>query len=292
MDEGVGFGEAGAADWLEDWQVGRRLNTRGRNKVVMAAGMLSRSGEALDRFDGFIRYLMTNHGYQLGDFLEISYNSTQDVEGWRPIPYDSIHCEAGLSDVTAHVGRGMRWYRSVLPDDTRYHLIGYSLGGVALFEASAALLFGEPERWAGRIGSLTTLAAPLFGTDLGLEGDLLSALGFGTFLPSGIAVRELVARGSNPLHRASMERIAGRLRAQGVNLLTLADADDVVVTPADAVIAPPHERDWYVLSSKSQASLFGGGGIGRPLGHGPLLTNTLAWVRMAKSIGPQEPRGG
>ena len=89
-----------------------------------------------------------------------------------------------------------------------------------------------------------------------------------------------------------MERIAARLRSQGVNLLTLADADDVVVTPADAVIAPPHERDWYVLSSQNQATLFGGGGIGRPLGHGPLLTNTLAWVRMAKSIGPQEPRGG
>jgi hypothetical protein len=292
MDDRVGFTGAGSTDWLEDWQFGRRLNTRGRNKIALAAGMLSRSGEALERFDGFIRYLMTNHGYEIGDFLEISYNSTQDVEGWRPIPYDSIHCEAGLADVTAHVGRGLRWYRSILPDDTRYHLIGYSLGGVALFEASAALLFGEPERWQGRIGSLITLAAPLFGTDLGLEGDLLSALGFGTLLPSGVAARELVARGSDPLHRASVERIAARLRAQGVNLLTLADAEDVVVTPADAVIAPPHERDWYVLSSQRQASLFGGGTVGVPLGHGPLLTNTLAWVRMAKAIGPQEPRAG
>jgi hypothetical protein len=292
MDDRVGFGEAKSADWLADWQSGRRLNTRGRNKIALAAGMLSRSGEALDRFEGFIRYLMTNQGYEAGDFLEISYNSVQDVEGWRPIPYDTTHCEAGLADVTAHVGRGLRWYRSILPDDTRYHLIGYSLGGVALFEASAALLFGEPERWQGRIGSLTTLSAPLFGTDLGLEGELLGALGFGTLLPSGIAVRDLVARGSDPLHRASVERIAARLRGQGVNLLTLADADDVVVTPADAVIAPLSERDWHVLSSRNQVSLFGGGGIGKPLGHGPLLMNTLAWVRMAKSIGPQEPRTG
>ena len=291
MDDRVGYGAEGSADWLDDWQAGRRLNTRGRNKIVLAAGMLSRSGEALDRFDGFIRYLTTNHGYQAGDFLEISYNSTQDVEGWRPIPYESTDCQAGLSDVTAHVGRGLRWYRSILPDDTRYHLIGYSLGGVALFEASAALLFGEPERWEGRIGSLITLSAPLFGTDLGIEGDLLSALGFGTLLPSGIAVRELVARGSDPLHRASVERIAARLRSQGVNLLTLADPEDVVVTPAEAVIAPLHERDWYVLSSRSQVSLFGGSAVGVPLGHGPLLTNTLAWVRMAKAIGPQEPRG-
>jgi hypothetical protein len=288
----VGFAEEGRADWLEDWQTGRRLNTRGRNKIVLAAGMLSRSGEALDRFDGFIRYLITNHGYDVGDFLELSYNSVQDVEGWRPIPYDSIHCESSVADVTAHVGRGLRWYRSILPDDTRYHLIGYSLGGVTLFEASAALLFGEPERWQGRIGSLITLAAPLFGTDLGLEGDLLGALGFGSLLPTGVSVRELVARGSDPLHRASVERIAARLRAQGVNLLTLADAEDVVVTPADAVIAPFHERDWYVLSSQRQGTLFGGGGVRAPLGHGPLLTNTLAWVRMAKTIGPQEPRAG
>ena len=290
MDDGADYGAEGSADWLDDWQVGRRLNTRGRNKIVLAAGMLSRSGEALKRFDGFIRYLTTNHGYEAGDFLEISYSSTLDVEGWRPIPYASIDCEAGLSDVTAHVGRGLRWYRSVLPDDTRYHLIGYSLGGVALFEASAALLFGEPERWQGRIGSLTTLSAPLFGTDLGLEGELLGALGFGALLPSGVSVRELVARGSDPLHRASVERIAARLRAQGVNLLTLADPEDVVVTPADAVIAPLHERDWYVLSSRNQAALFGVSGVGAPLRHGPLLTNTLAWVRMAKSIGPQESR--
>ena len=70
MDDGTRYGAEGIADWLDDWQTGRRLNTRGRNKIVLAAGMLSRSGEALKRFDGFIRYLMTNHGYEAGDFLE------------------------------------------------------------------------------------------------------------------------------------------------------------------------------------------------------------------------------
>lgn len=281
MDERVG--------WVDDWQAGRRLSTRGRNKIVLAAGMLSRSGEALDRFGGFLRYLTTSQGYEPGDFLELSYNSMLDAAGWRPIPYDSVHCEAGLADVTAHIGRGLRWYRSVLPDDTRYHLIGYSLGGVSLFEAAGALLFGEPDRWQGRIGSVITLAAPLFGTDLGLEGDLLGALGFGSLLPNGVGVQELVTRGSDPLHRAKVERLAARLRSQGVNLLTLAAQDDVVVTPADAVIAPLHERDWFVLSNKNVVA-FGGSSIGVPLGHGPLLDNTLAWIRMAKLIGPQEPR--
>lgn len=275
--------------WVEDWQTGRHISTRGRKKIVLAAGMLSRSGEALDRFGGFLRYLVTNHGYEAGDFLEASYQTRQDAAGWRPVPYEIEHCEASLAEATAHIGRSLRWYRSALPDDTVYHLIGYSLGGVALFEAAGALLFGEPERWQGRIGSLSTLAAPLFGADLGLEGDLLGALGLGALLPSGTSVQELIARGSDPLHRATVERLAERLRSRGVSLLTLADQNDVVVTAADAVIAPPHERDWHVLDNTNVVML-GGGGMGVPLGHGPLLNNTLAWVRIAKIVGRQEPR--
>lgn len=287
MDEGTRFTADDLAGWLEDWQPGRRLSARGRNKIVLAAGMLSRSGEALDRFGGFIRYLATHFGYEPGDFVEISYNSIQSADGWRPAPYEQVHCDVGLADVSAHAGRSLRWYRSLLPDDTRYHLIGYSLGGVALFEASGALLFGEPERWHGRLATLITLSAPLFGTDLGPEGDLLGLFGFDSLLPGGQGVRELVARGSDPRHRAAVTRQAEWLRSQGVTLLTLADAEDVVVTPEDAVIAPPHERDWYILSGP-RLSAFAGAGV--PLGHGPLLDNTLAWVRMAKAIGPQEPR--
>ena len=86
-----------------------------------------------------------------------------------------------------------------------------------------------------------------------------------------------------------MERLAERLRAQDVKVLTLADQNDVVVTTSDAVIAPPGERDWHVLDNRNVVSLSGGGRV-VPLGHGPLLNNTLAWVRMAKLIGRQEPR--
>ena len=289
MAERANFSAEHFDEWVDDWQIGRRISTRGRNKIVLAAGMLSRSGEALDRFGGFLRYLVTNHGYEPGDFLEASYNTRQDGGDWRPAPYDTAHCEASLTEATANVGRSLRWYRAHLPDDTRYHLIGYSLGGVALFESAGALLFGEPDRWEGRIGSLSTLAAPLFGTDLGLEGELLGALGLGALLPSGESVRQLIERGGDPRHRLVVERLAERLRGLGVNILTLADANDVVVTAVDAVIAPPRERDWHVLDNRNVVSL-GGGSVGVPLGHGPLLNNTLAWVRMAKLIGPQQSR--
>ena len=44
------------------------------------------------------------------------------------------------------------------------------------------------------------------------------------------------------------------------------------------------------LVSGPRASWTGGAGV--PLGHGPLLSDTLAWVRMAKLIGRQEVRAG
>jgi hypothetical protein len=207
MDERAGGGQGPSPDWLDDWQTGRRLNTRGRNKIVLAAGMLSRTGEALNRFGGFLNYLMSNHGYEAGDFLEISYNTVADVEGFRPIPYDTEHCELSLTDVISHVGRGLRWYRSILPDDTRYHLIGYSLGGVALFESAAALLFGEPERWQGRIGSLTTLSAPLFGTDLGLVVDVRDHDGLCAAIKRPVDVAVLVLE--QPQDRGHAPEVAG-----------------------------------------------------------------------------------
>jgi hypothetical protein len=150
-------------------------------------------------------------------------------------------------------------------------------------------LFGEPDRWVGRLASVITLAAPLFGTDLGLEGDLLGALGFGALLPGGQGVRELIARGRDPRHRAAVERMADRLRSLGVNLLTLADPVDIVVTPEEAIIAPPAERDRFLVNGPRATWT---GGVGVPLGHGPLLSDTLAWVRMARAIGRQVPRAG
>jgi pimeloyl-ACP methyl ester carboxylesterase len=273
--------------FVDDWLPGRRLDTRGRKKVVFAAGIMSRSGEALRLLGGFTRYLESSFGFSAGDFLEVSYHSEAFGTSWRPAPYAQKHCEISLSRTGVQVARSLDWYRTILPDDTEYHLVGYSLGGVVLFEAAARLIEREPQRWRGRLGSVITLSAPLFGADLGLEGELLGAFGLGILLPRGEAVRELVARGGDPAHRARVELQAQLLRASGVRLLTLADSDDVVVTPEDAVIAPPVERQQYVLAGPRVP--FDQPGA-NPFGHGPLLRNTLAWVRMAKVIGQQTSR--
>lgn len=283
MADRTGFEEA----TIEDWLPGRRISLRGRKKVVLASGLLSRSGEVFRQLVGFTRYLENNFGYSSGDFLEVSYNSEEGAGGWRPAPYERHHCEVSLKAGTLQVARSLRWYRARLPENTEYHLVGYSLGGVTLFGAAAILTEAEPDRWRGHLGSVITLSAPMFGADLGPEGDVLDAFGFGALLPAGEAVRELIARGRDPTHRVQVERQAARLRAFGVELLTLADVDDVVVTPDDAIIAPPAERERYVLSGP-RAPL---GEMDRsPLGHGPVLRNTLAWVRMARLIGAQVSR--
>jgi hypothetical protein len=270
---------------IEDWQPGRLVDPSGRKKVVLASGIMSRSGEALRQLEGFLRYLESNFGYVRGDFLEVSYHAQLTGSGWRPDLYEPHHCAVSIAESAAMVAHSLRWYRALLPDTTEYHLVGYSLGGVALFGAATALVETEADRWRGRLGSLVTLSAPLFGSDLGIEGDLLGALGFGVILPQGEAVRDLLARGRNPAYRTQVEREADRLRTFGVRLMTLADAEDVVVTPEDAIIAPPRERALHVLSGPRVPLVAPGG---NPFGHGPLLRNTLAWVRMANLIGPQE----
>jgi hypothetical protein len=160
---------------------------------------------------------------------------------------------------------------------------------VVLFGAAVALLTEEPARWRDRLRSLITLSSPHFGCDLGLEGDLLGMFGLGAvFLPGGVISRELCDLGSNPRHREKVGRQADFLRRSGVELLTLADEYDAVVTPDDSVIAPPADRGRYILSS-SRAHI-GGAYEGAVLGHGPLLDNPRAWALMAEIIGRQEPR--
>jgi len=188
------------------------------------------------------------------------------------------------------VVRLLRWYDARLPIDLELHLVGYSLGGVVLFRAACALLAEDLARWRVRLASLITIASPHFGTDLGEEGGLLGLFGLDSLLlPSGAVARELCTLGRDPAHRATVERQALLLRRAGLRLLTLADEFDTVVTPDDAVIAPPAERARYVLSS-SRAQL-GGAYADAVLGHGPLLDNPKAWQLMVEVIGPQEPRG-
>lgn len=277
------------SETIPDWLSGQTVDLRGRKKILRAAGVLSRTGDAARQLGGFSRYLQREHGFSPGDFLEVTYRGRLSGPDWAPAPYEQADCQVGLDQSTAQAARQLRWYDDRLPIDQELHLVGYSLGGVVLFRAAVALLSDDLARWRLRLRSLITLASPHFGTDLGPEGELLGLFGVGSLLLPGPVGRELVGLGSDPAHRARVERQADLLRRAGLRLLTLADDFDTVVTPDDAVIAPPDKRSRFILSSSRAQQ--GGAYEGAVLGHGPLLDNPKAWRLMAEVIGPQQPRG-
>jgi hypothetical protein len=276
------------SDSVTDWLNSQSIDLRGRKKLLLAAGVMSRTGDAARHFRGFSRYLQREHGYSRGDFLEATYHGRGSGADWLPLAYEQTHCEAPLAESSANITRQLRWYDARLPIDQELHLLGYSLGGVLLFRAAAALVAEDRARWRARLGSVVTLASPLFGTDLGAEGDLLGLFGFNALILPGPVGHELVVLGRDPAHRARVEREADLIRGAGIQLLTLADEFDTVVTPEDAVIAPPAERDRFVL--RSSRTLLGGTYADAVFGHGPLLENPQAWQLMVQVIGPQEPR--
>lgn len=276
-------------DEIHDWQGGRAIDLCGRKKILWAAGVLSKTGDAARQLAGLGRYLQRSGGYVDGDFLEATYHGRLLNGVWSPAAYQAADAEAPLDESAALVARQLRWYDVRLPDDVELHLVGYSLGGVVLFRAATALLAEHPSHWSSRLRSLITLASPHFGCNLGPEGDLLGLFGLGELLlPGGAAGRELCALGRAPAHRARVERAAELIRRSGVRLLTLADEFDTVVTPEDAVIAPPGERERLVF--RSARAQQGGAYADALLGHGPLLENPKAWALLAETIGPQRRR--
>lgn len=271
---------------IADWLPNRQIDLRGRKKVLLAAGLSSRTGDADRQLGSLKRYLIERWGFRRGDFLEATYNGREGPGGWEPVPYAPADAEQPLAASAQQVRQLLCWYDARLPLDQELHLIGYSLGGVLLFRALVALLGEGPDRWQRRVRSLSTLSSPHFGCDLGLEGELLGGLGLTALLPGGPAARELCALGSDAGHRTRVKAAAALLEQRGIRLLTLAEEYDVVVTPEDAVIAPPDERGRFVLTT-SRVAL--GGVFGDALhGHGLLLNNPRAWRLVAENIGLQE----
>jgi hypothetical protein len=270
---------------VEDWRDGRLIGVRGRRKLVLASGLGSRPGDATRRLDGFIRYI-GGRGIARDDVLEVSYRVEDSALGTRPIPYDPADCDAALGISRRNVVATLDWYRRRLPSDTVFHLVGFSLGGALLFEAATELLTNDSRAWNGAIGSIATFSAPLLGTDLGDEGDLLGTLGIPMPSPGGAAARELIARGRDQGFKARVERHATELRRKGVHLVTLADPDDAIVTPDDAIVAPEGSRDDLIIRADRRGSMKH---LGELFGHGTILENPRAWVLAARGIHPQEP---
>lgn len=248
---------------------------------MLFGGIGSRTGDAERAFAGLIHFLRSSGNFDPHrDVLEGTYSGSESGGIWRPRPYLPVDTRRPLLDIAEAVANCLEWYRGVLPNDARLCVIGYSLGGVAALDGATLAAVRDRAGWQGRFGAVITLAAPVRGCS---AGPLMNWAWLATGDPEGLgqAGRDLDTRWRDPAEQDRLERRAAFLRATGARVLTLADPDDAVVRPDEALLAAPGETQDDLLVRVTAA---------RPgtLGHGALLDDPAVWRRVAAAIGPQE----
>ena len=142
----------------------------------------------------------------------------------------------------------------------------------------------DREAWKGRLAAVITLAAPLRGSSV---GGLVNWAWLVTGEPDGLgaAGQDLDARWRDAEEQTRLARRAAFLRSTGARVLTLADPDDSVVRPEEALLPAPGETvtDLQVATR-----------ISRPgsLGHGAILDDPGVWRRVLSVVGPQTTEPG
>lgn len=248
---------------------------------MLLAGVGSRTGDAERALFGCTRFLAERGGYdRKRDVMELTYAGRDTPDAWQPLPYAPADTRRPLAETTEAVAGVLDWYRAVLPPEARLCLVGYSLGGVVALDGATLAVARDRAGWHDRIAAVVTLASPLRGTNAGAfvnwawlvtaDPDPLGAVG-----------KELDARWCSPEEEARVQRRAAFLRAMGAKVLTLADPDDAVVRPDEALLPAPGESpsDLLVPTERVHAG---------SLGHGALLDEPACWRRILTAIGPQE----
>jgi hypothetical protein len=240
--------------------------------VICLAGAGSQSGRPFDVLSSILIYLRVAGGYTQDDFVEASYRVGDNGE---PLAYRAIDSTASLTDATSNVARCLQWFRR---SGRPLHLLGWSLGGVALFDALAGLSDFDPS-WTRAAPALVTLASPLLGSDL----DGIEALGA---VAAGAVGADLARRATDETEKRRVRRDAARLRAAGVRLVTLAAEEDAVVTPEDALLpATGTDSGAFILRPKRRV---GATYLENVLGHGALPHDPTCWRHVLTALGPAE----
>jgi hypothetical protein len=249
---------------------------------VLLPGLGTRTGDARRIFSGLRGYLASQGGYDRDhDMIEASYTGTQVGDAWRPMPYTPADTRQPFIESAEAVAGTLVWHRANLPAETRFCLVGYSIGGVALFDGATLALARDRDGWRGRIPTLVTIASPLRGCN---AGPFIYWAGLATPDPDplGNLAEELDRRWTDPEEQQRVTRRAAFLRANGVRLLTLADPNDAVVRPDEALLPGPSELAGNLLIEASRV---------RPgsLGHGAILDEPATWRRILAAVGRQVP---
>jgi hypothetical protein len=268
---------------VPSWRAGYFVWPGGNNKLVLVAGVGSRTGDAERSFAVLTRALAEQGGYDLRrDVLEATYAGQSDRGQWQPRPYAPPDTRRPLMDSAAAVAGCLDWYRAALPSTTRLCVLGYSLGGVVAVDGATLAVARDRVGWRDRLAAVVTFAAPLRGCN---AGPFMSWAWLTTAEPDplGDAGRDLDKRWKDPEEQERVQRRAAFLRASGAVVLTLADPDDAVVRPEEALLPGPGQSTDQLLVRTQHV---------RPgsFGHGGLLDEPGAWRRVLAAIGPQRQR--
>jgi hypothetical protein len=241
--------------------------------VVYLAGASSATGQAESIFRDLISYLVVAGDYVRDDFVEASYRVAPDG---APLPYTPDDSVAPLVASTATIARYLEWQRRQTA--RRLCLLGWSLGGVLFFDALAALLRADPT-WSDSVRALVTLASPLLGSDV----DGLDLLGG---LAAGAAGADLARRAADSAEQQRVRDDAAHLRQSGIRLVTLAAAEDAIVTPADALLPSLGPTpDAFVLQPRRRV---GASYLDGVLGHNALPHDPVCWRQVFDALGPAD----
>jgi pimeloyl-ACP methyl ester carboxylesterase len=270
---------------VPSWRPGHYVWPGGRTKLVLMGGLSTRTGDAERSFSGMIRFLADRGGYDpRRDVLEGTFAGGEQNGAWQPSPYGRSDTRRPLIDMAEALAGCLDFYRQALPSDTRLAVVGYSMGGVVGLDGATLAVARDRQAWQGRLHAVITLAAPLHGSSVGA---LVNWAWLVTGEPEGLgaAGEDLDARWKDADEQTRLSRRAAFLRSTGVRVLTLADPDDSVVRPEEALLPAPGESvsDLQVSSSLSRPG---------SLGHGAILDEPAVWRRLLAVLGPQSARGG
>jgi hypothetical protein len=273
---------------IPSWIPGRSIELGGRTRLIVLGGIGSRTGDAQRAFGPMAQHLGREGGYEpRRDLLEGSYAGRDVAGAWAPRPYLPADTRQPLLQSAEAFAGALEWYRAALPDDTRFCLLGYSMGGVVTFDGATMAVARDRAGWKDRLSAVITFASPLRGTS---AGAFLEWAPLVTDHDLGAAGRDLDRRWSDQAERERVERRAAFLRASGVRLLTLADPDDAVVRPEEALLPDGRQQREALLVRTTQV---------RPgsHGHGAIMDERETARRVLATVGRQEagaitpPRG-
>jgi hypothetical protein len=271
--------ERASGPTIPSWLPGQPIQLGGRTRLIVIGGVGSKSGDARRAFGPMAQFLAREGGYDpTRDVLEGTFHGEDRNQTWYPRPYEALHTRQPLMQSAEAFAGVLDWYRLALPEDTRFCVLGYSMGGVAAFDGTTMAVARDRAGWRGRLQAVITFSSPLRGTSAG------AFLGWAPLFTShqlGQAGRDLDQRWRDPVEGERLERRAAFLRASGAELMTLADPDDAVVRPDEAVLPAQGQPVDDLLIRPTHA---------RPgtHGHGAIVDEPMTWERVLDVIGPQE----